>query len=224
MPSTVISNGPLYQKLVADVPSGVFWAAVGFAAASYIWDPFQKGSRLRQLWRWMTDVFSVEHLCAQSNWSNWDSDGSPMPMSDIGVRLLIRWRRDVHDARLYLRVFSHTGAGQKPFEHVMPIGIVTAAKGEILQIPVVDIGIAEAGWDHTRRRGWGPDKGERLIAPNNVAILECQRGWLTQRHRMFVTVVSHVGKHEAPRLYVQDEADDLFDTSASAKLGIWKYG
>lgn len=222
VPSQVISNGQTYQSWVSKMPAWLLPFAIGFAVASYVWDPFQKDSRLRQLWHLLTDSFEVSHLGA-GHWSPWDGQG-PMPDTDIGVRVRIRFRRDVSNADLRLRIFSCTGRKRKPFEKVIRLGIVNAAKGETRDIPIVDIGIPEPGWDHIRKRGWGPTKDTSLITGSrNVVVIECKRGWLTQKHHVFIALVSHVGKHAAPRIYVQDEADAPFDTSETALTGMWKY-
>jgi hypothetical protein len=148
-----------------------------------------------------------------------------MPETDIAVRLRIRFVRNVRGARIWLRVFSCTGQGRKPFEKVYPVGRINAVKGEVVEIPVVDKGISEPGWDAHRPRGWGPQTdGSLLLGSRNIAIIECQGRWLTQRHKFFIASVSHVGRHSSPRIYLQDEQDDIFDTSADAKTGLWRYG
>jgi hypothetical protein len=223
-PATLITNNPTYLHLVAAAPVWLLPASLGFAVAVWLIDPWIKDSRLRQLWKWATDVFEVKHLHAQSSWQNWDSDGGVMPETDIGVRLRIKFRRRVK-GHLSLRVFSCTGQGRTPFETVIKIGTVDAIAGETIDIPVVDLGIGEPGWDPQRRRGWGPDKSADFIGGSrNVAVLECRHGWLTQTHHIFVAMVSHVGKHQAPRIYVQDGDDDVFDISEHVRTGLWKYG
>jgi len=223
IPAELVYNSPAYLRLVNSMPEWLLPASLGFVIAVWLVDPWTSDSRLREWWKWATDVFEVEHLHAQSFWPNWDADGGSMPETDIGVRLRIRFRRRTK-GNLWLRVFSCTGQGRKPLEKVINLGSVDALKGEVMDIPVVDAGIPEPGWDHTRKRGWGPDKSADFIGGSrNVAILECSHGGITQKHRFFVAMVSHVGKHGAPRIYIQDEDDDIFDTSDQALTGSFRY-
>ncbi len=207
----------------ANIPDWLFPTLIEFAIASVFWDPFASDSRIRQIWRFLTDVFEVEHLVVQSNWSNWDRDGGMMPETDIGARLRIRFVKRT-EGQLILRIFQCTGQGRKPIEHVAKLGKIVAEKGEIQTIPIVDHGISVPGWDPNRVRGWGPDKLTPLVGGSrNIAILELRRGLFIQKHKFFVMMISHNGKHCKPSIYVQDENEDVFDTSAEAKAGSWRF-
>lgn len=215
---------PEYQWITA-VPDWAYPLSMGIAVAT-LWYDLLRGSdsRIWQVWHQMTDKFEVAHLHA-GHWSGpeW---GGVMPMTDIGVRLQVKFVRKVRRIDLVLRVYSCTGQGREPFEHVIKIANnYNAQAGQKLNIPVVDMGIPEPGWDHTRKRGWGPLKTENLIGGSrNVVIVECHGRWLTQRRKIYIQMVSHVGQKLSPCLYVQEEEDDVFDTSARSKLGIFKYG
>ena len=216
VPAQLVTAEPRYLTAVAAMPDWLFPLTLGFAIAVWAIDPWTEDSRLRQFWDWLTRKFIVEGICAQ-HWLEW-RDGI-MPESDIGVRARIRFTKDIRNGRVVLRVFSCTGLGRKPFEHVIPIKSGDFIKGQILDIPIVDIGIPEAGWDHQRKRGWGPDPKDTLISDaGNVVVIECQ-GLVTQAHKIFISTVSHVGKHSDPRIYIQDERDDIFNTSAETRIG-----
>ena len=224
IPAEVVSNSVAYQKMVAMVPSGLSWALAGFSVALWLFYPWAEKPRTTLFWKWLTDKFVIEHLAA-GHWSKWDEQTDPMPQTDIGVRLRIRFIRS-GKFKLRLRLFACTGQGRKPFHHVIPLGTITASKGQTLDIPVVDFGLPEPGWDHLRKRGWGPKREHSLIGRSkNVVVFECE-GRLTQSHRFFVEMVNHdrgLGKHK-PSLYIQDEDDDIWSVSADQKAGEWKYG
>jgi hypothetical protein len=219
VPSHIL--GDTYQSAVSHVPDWVLPFSIGVALTAYVLDPFNKHSRLRQLWRWWTDIFEITNLHAQTNWQDWNGPGDYMPETDLGVRVLLRFRRDARIS-LRVRVFSCTGMANPnvPYEDLIKWGEMTVARGEVFKMALVDMGIAEPGWDPERPRGWGPNREVRFIAgAGSIAVIECKHGWLTQRHKIFVQMISHVGKHSAPRLYVQDEEDDIFDTSRNAVTG-----
>ena len=223
VPAEMVFNSDKYQALVRAVPDWAFWASCGFVAAAWLLDPWRKQSRIRDFWHWATDTFAVAHFHAQNHWQDWGPNNDLMPDSDIGVRLRIRFVRS-GKCRLVLRVFSCTGQGREPSEYVVMVRDVDAIKGQKLDIEMVDMGIASLGWDHTRPRGWGPDKAINFIGGSrNVAVLECRRGPFIQRHRFFVAMVNHHDQHSAPRIYIQDEDEDIFDTGSDAKTGIWRY-
>lgn len=218
-----VMSRPAFQSLANNVPDWLLPFSFGVAVATLAYDIlFRRESRVREAWRLLTDKFKVEHLHA-GHWSQWR--GEPMPETDIAVRLRIRFVRNVPNARLWLRVFSCTGQGREPFQHVIPIGRLNAIKGQILDIPVVDLGIPEPGWDATRSRGWGPGAEPALIPTSrNVVVLECSGRWLTQRHKFYISLVGHTGHHGSPRIHVQDEEEEIFDVSAHARTGLWRYG
>ena len=211
---------PENAKLVPAVPDWILPASFGVALATLWFDVlFRDNSRLREIWDAMTVKFVVEGLHA-GRFDNWNGPSDIMPMSDMGVRLRIRFTKNVRQARLRLRVYSCTGRGRKPLEYVFSLGRKDCVKGEILNIPIVDMGTPEPGWDHTRKRGWGPKKTESLIGKSsNVAIFECQGAWLTQRFKMFIKIVTSVQPNVKPLLYVQGEGEDVFDASETGTIG-----
>ena len=220
VPADLVTADPRYLNLVATVPEWLFPASVGFAIAIWLLDPWTDDSRLRQFWGGLTRKFVVEGLQA-GHWSDWR--GGAMPDTDIGVRARIRFTKNLRNGKVWLRVFSCTGRGRKPFEHIIPVTSGDFIQGQVVNIPIVDFGIPSEGWDHTRQRGWGPEPKDTLIGGSgNIVSIEC-RGWFTQTHRMFIAPVGHVGKHSSPRLYVQDENDDIFDASANCRTGGWRY-
>ncbi|WP_157801264.1 hypothetical protein [Sphingobium sp. LB126] len=218
-----LEANPQYRWVTA-VPDWAYPFSIGVALAT-LWYDLLRGndSRVWQFWHKVSDKFEVAHLHA-GHWSGpeW---GGVMPATDIGVRLRIRFIRKVRRVDLVLRVYSCTGRGQQPFEYVLKIAnSYNAQAGQTLDIPIVDMGIPTAGWDHKRKRGWGPLKTENFIGGSrNVAILECHGRWLTQRRKIYIEMISHVGQKLSPCLYVQEEGDDVFDTSAQNKLGIYRY-
>lgn len=216
---------PENAKLVPAMPDWLLPFSLGIAIATLWFDVlFRDNSRLRELWKILTDKFEIAHLHS-GHWNDWNEPGDVMPLTDIGVRLRIRFKRRVKRGRLRLRVFSCTGQGRKPFEDLIDLGKIDVAKGKILDIPLVDLGVPSPGWDHERKRGWGPKKQATLIGlSRNVAVIECEGMFLTQRHRIFVTMVSHHRPDSPPGIYAQDEADDIFDLSEDSRIGIWKYG
>jgi len=224
IPAEKISNSTEYLKVVDWVPDWVVWLLVGLTVGAWLFHPWEEESRLQKLWTTLTRKFVVEHLHA-GHWSKWDTETDPMPETDVGVRLCIRFIRSGR-FKLRLRLWSCTGLGRKPFYHVLSLGRIDAVKGQVLDIPLVDMGIPAPGWDHERKRGWGPKKEPALIGKSgNVAVLECE-GILTQRHRFYIAMVNHdtgLRKH-TPSIYVQDEDDNIWDTAPEAKVGIAKYG
>lgn len=219
VPAQMVTADPRYLTVVAAMPDWLFPLTLGFAIAVWAIDPWTEDSRIRQFWSWATRKFVVEGVHA-GHWGGWR--GETMPETDIGVRARIRFTKNIRNGRVWLRVFSCTGTGRKPFEHVIPIADGDFIKGQVMNIPVVDIGIPEAGWDHERKRGWGPNPTETLIGgAGSVVFIECQ-GRVTQTHKIFITGVAHVGKHSEPRLYVQDEKDNIFDTSPESRIGNYK--
>lgn len=223
VPAEAVSNSQYYQKLVASVPSALSWALAGFSLALWLFYPWDEKPRVVIFWQWLTDKFEVEHLAA-GHWSQWDDQTEPMPQTDVGVRLRIRFVR-AGRFKLRMRLYACTGQGIEPFHHVISLGTISALKGQVLDIPIVDIGLQEPGWDHLRKRGWGPKKDHQIIGRSrNVVVFECE-GLLTQTHRIFVEMVNHdrgLGKHK-PSLYIQDEDDDIWSVDAGAKTGEWKY-
>lgn len=206
------------------VPEWVYPFSGGIALATLFYDLIRPGdSRIWQICRRLTDKFRVEHAHA-GHWSTWDAATDPMPETDVGLRLRLRFVRS-GKFKLRVRLFSCTGRGAEPFQHLIPLGEIDATNGQIFDLPLVDMGLQEAGWDHTRKRGWGPDREHSLIGKSfNVAIVECEGKWLTQKHRFFVAHINHdTGLHRhKPSIYFQDESDDVWDVSGNNRMGIFK--
>lgn len=221
IPATVITSEPNYLNAVALVPDWFFWVSLGFAAAAWLLDPWRKESRLREWWTALTNSFDIERVVV----GNFDDPGDPMPSTDVALRVFIRFRKSGR-YKVRLRVFSCTGRGRKPFQHVIPISEITVVHGERMMVPVVDLGVARQGWDHERKRGWGPTKDQSFIGGSyNVVLLECE-GRFTQKHRLFVALINHdtgAGVF-TPSIYVQSEDDEIWDTTGDARLGDFKYG
>jgi hypothetical protein len=212
IPAELITTNQAYAKILSSLPEWLTPASIGFALAVWIVDPWTKDSRIKQLWKLLSDTFSVEQLHAQSMWSDWDGIGKNMPETDLGVRLRIRFIRTC-TCNLNLRIYSGTGRSLNARVDIVKLGQKKVVSGDVMDIPLVYIGIPEPGWDHLRKRGWGPEKSVSFIfGGGNVAILECRRLFFVQKHRFFIEAISHIGKHSSPRLYVQDEDVDVFDT------------
>jgi hypothetical protein len=218
VPSEAVTNSPNYQELLAKMPSGIPWFFAGFFASLWLFYPWGERSRAHAVWAKLTRKFDVESFGA-GQFLNLGGD-EHTPQTDVIVRLRIRFVKSGH-YKMRVRLFACTGRGRKPMHHVSPLDDVDAVRGEILDIPVVDMGIPEPGWDHQRPRGWGPKKSQPFIGKSrNVAMLECT-GILTQSYRMFIEMVNHdtgVGKFK-PSIYVQGEDEDIWDVSENAKHG-----
>lgn len=221
IPATLITENPTYLKLVGMVPDWFFWGSLGFAVAAWGLDPWRKQSRIRDGWKWATDKFVVERIYV-GNWM--DESGEMMPRTDTGVRMHVRFLKTVRPARLRLRIFQIVGQGRKPRESIIDLSRDEIVAGEALAIPIVTAGQPSPGWDHTRARGWGPEPKETLIGGSmNVAVLECEGRFVTQRHKVFIRRVTNLSDHPAPHIFVLDEDHDLFDLAPDSKSGEWAY-
>lgn len=215
---------PENAALVPAVPDWLLPFSVGVSIATLCFDIlYRDHSRLRELWGLLTRKYQVEKVSV-GQFGEWC--GQQMPDTDVGVRLTIRFKRS-GKFRLFLRVFSCTGRGKRPFEHLISLGDVDAVTGQPMNIPIVDMALSEPGWDHTRKRGWGPKKEQNLVGgSHNVAVFECRGRFFTQKHRVYIAMVNHdTGQQKfKPCLYVQEEADEIWDVSEGARIREWRDG
>jgi hypothetical protein len=201
IPTAVVTNAQWYLDVVASVPDWLFYAAVGFAVASYVWDPFQKDSRLRQIWHWLFDRFEIKHLVINEPLS---------PAGDLlSVDLLLRFRKATK-GKLLLRVFSCTGMAYEPREFVVDLGDIDEPRGGTKRFEIARLAIQHPGWDHAQIQGW--IGGESLIAGSqNIAAIELTGVWPTQSHKFMVARLQYHGGETRPGLFVLDEEEDVFD-------------
>ena len=201
IPAAAVTEARWYRDLVASVPDWLFYVAVGFAIASYVWDPFQKESRLRQLWHWLFDKFEIKHLVI----------GEPLSATGdlLSVDLLVRFRRPTK-GKLLLRVFSCTGMACEPREFVVTLGDIDEPRGGTRRFEIARLAIQHPGWDHTQVQGW--TGGESLIAGSqNIAVIELVGVWPPQRHKFMVARLQYHGGETRPGLFVLDEEEEIFD-------------
>lgn len=201
VPSQVISNGHLYQNFVASMPDWLFPFSIGVAVASYVWDPFQSNSRLRQLWHWLFDRFEIKHLVVKE------------PLSAHGdllsVELLLRFRKATKGT-LLLRVFGCTGMGKEPREFVVNLGDVDEPRGGTKCFEIARLAIQHQDWDHTQIQGW--IGGESLIGGSqNIAVVELTGTWPPQSHKFMIARLQYHGRQTRPGLFVLDAEEDVFD-------------
>lgn len=207
IPSTIVSNGPLYQRLVANVPDGLFWASVGFAVASVMWDPFQRDSRVRQLWHWAFDRFAVQMLTVNE----------PLSASGdlLSVDLVLRFRRRTR-GRLSLHVQSCTGMSYAPHEFVALQEDIDEVAGSTKRIEVARLAIQHPGWDHTQSQGW--IGGESLVAGSqNIVSIKLDGVFPRQTHRFLVIRPAYQGGETRPGLVVLDSEEDIFDGTRNVR-------
>ncbi|HEX4737451.1 MAG TPA: hypothetical protein VH331_07810 [Allosphingosinicella sp.] len=220
----VWSKDPRNAAWIPAVPDWALPFSFGVALATLIYDvAFREHSRIREVWHYLTDTFTVDFVHAGS-WTG-------LPDTDIGVRGRIRFRRRLKGAKLMLRVYSIVGHGRKPFHHLIKVETLDVEPGEERTLQIVTLGIPRPGWDHMRPRGWGPQSADMpsfIGASKNVAIIEVRRGLLVQRLKLFIELISHPRpgpqQEGGPCLYVQDQHDDVFDVSETNRLGYFKYG
>lgn len=149
---------------------------------------------------------------------------SAIPDTDLGVRVLIRFRRHLRSASLNMRVYWPVGHGRIPFHDLIKIDTREFEVGERVSVQVLTVGIPQPGWDHTIPRGWGPTRPGMSTMPDakGIAIIECRHRLGRQTFKVYVEQINHPGE---PRLslYVQDEDDEVFVTGLN-ELGSIKYG
>ena len=215
---------PENKAWLPDMPSWLLPFSLGLAVATLAFDiAFRRDSRIRQVWGWLFDYFEIKgvdvgHFGAYG--------GNPMtPQSDVAVRIRVRFLKDRH-FKCWLRVHELTGMGREPFERILPIAEQSFVRGEELWVPIVDMGIAQPGWDHTIKRGWGPMRDHTLIGGAcNVVVFECKGRFRTQKHKIFIGMVNHDSNPKnTPSLYVQSEGDDIWDVSSNSELARYRNG
>ncbi len=204
MPSQIISNGHFYQELVAKVPDWLFPFTVGIAFASYALDPFQRDSRLRQIWHWCFDRFEIVNLVVQE----------PLTaMRDVvSIRLNLRFRRATK-GHLWLRVFHCTGTAYKPHESVIGLGAVDLPRGGLYTLEIARLAIPHPGWDQAQPQGWVIDHNGGALVPGsqNIAQIELKGVLIGQTARFLVVHSGHGGGEIRPNLFVLKEEEDIFD-------------
>ncbi len=90
IPATLIPEHEIYLKLVAAVPDWLLPVSIGFALASYLWDPFQQDSRLRQLWHFVTDRYQTECVGVSEN----------SHTGEVHFQILLSFRRSIKGVEL----------------------------------------------------------------------------------------------------------------------------
>ena len=204
IPATAVTEAQWYQDLVANVPDWLFYIAAGFAVASYIWDPFQKESRLRQLWHWCFDNFEIENIAVQE----------PLTATRdvVSIRLNLRFRRATK-GHLWLRVFHCTGMAHKPHESVIDLGAVDLPRGGRHTLEVARLAIPHPGLDHTQPQGWAIDHNGGSLVPGseNIAQIELKGVFIGQTARFLVVHSGSGGGEIRPNLFVLKEDEDIFD-------------
>lgn len=209
IPAEVISSDPRYLQFVATVPDWLFWSSLGFFIAALLLNPFQEDSRLREWWQRATKVFEVKKVHV-GRWT--DDFVDMMPDTDCGVRVHLKFKKTLRPARLRLRIIEMSGS-RRPVERIIDLSRPEIIAGETLHIPVVTAGSPSPGWDHTRPRGWGPNAEGSLIGGSpNLVVIECERGFVTQRHRLYVQSTQQVSNGKpSPCIFVLDESHSPFD-------------
>ena len=70
-----------------------------------------------------------------------------------------------------------------------------------------------------------PTKDRPVIGNSlNIAVVECQARFFTQRHKFFLAHINHdtgSGLFK-PSIYVQDQDEDIWDASPNNLLGSWR--
>ena len=204
IPAAAIFKAQWYQDLVACVPDWLFYIAVGFAVASYVWDPFQKESWLRQWWHWCFDRFEIIDLVVQ--------EPLTAKRDVVSVRLNLRFRRATK-GHLWLRVFHCTGAAYKPHESVKDLGAVDLPRGGRYTLEVARLAIPHPGWDHTQPQGWVIDHNGGALVPGseNIGQIELTGVMIGQTARFLVVHSGQGGGEIRPNLFVIKEEEDIFD-------------
>jgi hypothetical protein len=213
VPAQLVTNDPRYLHVVAGVPSWVFPFTVGFAIAVWVIDPWTQDSRLKQLWRWLTDSFDVEWLHA----------GSTQEIGELELVAMVRFRRRVRRAKLWLHVLGNTHRGLKPLEQMRLIEeLHDIPRGYRKRITIATVGIPMQGWDHAKPRGWAGSGGPGTVLgkSGNVVSLKLVGPLVTQEYRMFVELEQHIGNAHKPHLTVISEEDDLFDASETGHRSV----
>ena len=204
IPAAAVTKAQWYQGLVASVPDWLFYIAIGFAIASYVWDPFQKESRLRQAWHWLFDRFEIVNLTVQEPLS--------AKRDVLSIKLDLRFRRATK-GQLWLRVFHCTGMAREPHETVIDLGAVDLPRGGRHTFEVARIAIQHPGLDHTQPQGWAIDYNGGSLVPGseNIAQIELTGVMIGQVSRFLVVHSGHGGGEIRPNLFVIKEDDDIFD-------------
>ena len=204
IPATAVTEAQWYQDLVANVPDWLLYIAVGFAVASYVWDPFQRDSRLRQLWRLCFDRFETVDLVVLER---------PTAARDVvSIRLNLRFRRATK-GHLWLRVFHCVGTTHKPHESVIDLGPIALPRGGRYTLEVARLVIPHPGWDNTQPQGWAVDHNGGSLVPgtSNIAQIELTGVWIGQTARFLVVHSGSGGGEIRPNLFVLKEDEDIFD-------------
>lgn len=206
VPAHLVTADETYLGLVNRVPGWFFWLSVGFGAAVLIFESAKEGSRVRQFWAWLTKKFDVEDLFV----GNWSDENGPMPQSDTGVRIHLRFRKTMRPARLRMHVLMCSDTGRKPASRMFDFTLDEVVKGQIVPFPIVTAGMAQPGWDHQRQRGWGRKLEDDLIGGSgNIVTIECEGLWTTQRHKIFVKCVSN---DKRPSIFaISEDQANLFN-------------
>lgn len=223
LPATVISTDPWYLDMVSKVPDWLFWLSLGFAISLWLFDPWRKQSRLREIWHFMTDFFEVESAVICNGIA---TDDNPMAHdTDLVAQVKIRFRKN-GQFKLRLRVFEITGVERTPRERVIRLWEVDAVAGETQIIPIVQLGRPQEGWDPDKARGWGPtNEAEIVRGAGNVVALECEGKWHTQKRKFYVAVVMAGPSNDRPAsLQILDEDQDIWDLSENSRIYRGAYG
>lgn len=183
IPAHLVTADENYLDLVNKVPGWFFWFSVGFAVAVWIFESIKEDSRVRQFWGWLTRKFEIEGMHV----GRWDEDIGPMPQSDCGVRLHLKFRKTMRPARIRMHVVMCSDTGKEPLSKMFDMTLNEVVRGQIVAFPIVTIGLPQPGWDHERARGWGPQKEDNLIGGcGNIITIECEGRWTTQKHKIYV--------------------------------------
>lgn len=220
LPAEVVTNSADYQKFVAAMPSGIAWAGAGFFIALWLFYQWDEKSRAQIAWDWLTGSFTVERLVV----GQFSNEGVPCGASDLQIRLFIRFKTTKR-LKLRLRLHELVGRGKASWESVIDLGDVEAVSGAKHCIEIADLAFPFAEWDHEKKRGWGPTKDRPVIGNSlNIAVVECQARFFTQRHKFFLAHINHdtgSGLFK-PSIYVQDQDEDIWDASPNNLLGSWR--
>jgi hypothetical protein len=197
----LVTANETYLDLVSKVPDWFFWLSVGFAIAVWIYESAKDGSRVRQLFNFLTRKFEVEDLVV-ANWSG-------MPETDVGVRIKLRFLKTMRPLRLKMHVSMCSDTGRPALKEMFDLSIREATKDQSIWFTIVTAGKASAGWDHELKRGWGRKCERRLIGgAGNVVTIECE-GIFTQRHKIYIRLCDGGGK--LPSIFATHEDIDIYD-------------
>ena len=203
------TNTQWWAAHVQPILEPVLWFVTpAFLFGLLIGDTYNPQSWLRQNWRTWTRKFDVVSI-------NVSYAEEPRRLD---VRVQVKFVRSIRSARLRLRVYSCTGIATSPFFYSILIeDLRHVAKDDVRSIQVATMAISHPGWSPFHS-SWGPGPPDHARAfvggSKNVVELELSGILIRQRHQFFVSNPSFGSPPESPVLYVQDEDEDVFATTA----------